>query len=117
MGAYEGAYLLGHGESYQEIISGKQFFQLVVHPCQGLAALTSGTVAIATAAMDVVGFAAFFTLIHGEAMNGCAAAHDGIHGLAMHFGHPVSELFQIGRPVSDKNALYGADVKPSLFWG
>ncbi len=115
MTTHEVAHLLRHGEGDQEVISGKQFFQLGVHPCQGLAGLTGGTVTIAASAMNIMGFAVLFTLIHGEAMDGRAAAHDGFHGLAMRFGHPVSELFQIGRAMSDKNVLYGADVEPSFF--
>ena len=111
MGAHESTHLFGHGERNQEIISRQQLFQLCVHPLQGFGGLTRRAVAVAASAVNIMRFAAFFTFIHGKTMNWRAATYNGICRLAMHIRHVGAEFFQIGRPVSDKNILYGAHVK------
>ncbi len=111
MGTHERTYFFGNGKSNHKIIAGQQFFQLRFHPIQGFAALARGTVSVATAAINMMPFAALFTFIHGKTMNWGAATDNGINHLAMHAGHVGAESFQIGRPVGGKNILYGAHFK------
>ena len=89
------------------MVTGELALDLFFEPLASFMVLASGTVAIATGAIELVGLSAFFALVEGQAAGFSAAADDGIDGFEVCFRHQVGVALEVFRAEGAKDFIDG----------